>query len=66
VVGVAPGTDGVRCFGAIMDIQANMQANDMFPKQWDENDPSVSYTMTQSAPLMVPLRPNTTFKMKVV
>jgi hypothetical protein len=66
VVGVAPGTDGVRCYGAIMDVQANMQATDMFPKQWDENDPSVSYTMTQSAPLMVPLRPNTTFKMKVV
>jgi hypothetical protein len=62
VVGVAPGTDGVRCYGAIMDVRANMQATEMFPKQWEEEDPSVSYTMTQSAPLMVPLRPNTTFK----
>jgi hypothetical protein len=66
VVGVAPGTDGVRCYGAIMDVRANMQATEMFPKQWEEEDPSVSYTMTQSAPLMVPLRPNTTFRMKVV
>jgi hypothetical protein len=66
VVGVAPGTDGVRCYGAIMDVRANMQATEMFPKQWEEEDPSVSYTMTQSAPLMVPLRPNTTFKLKVV
>lgn len=66
IVGAAPGTEGVRCFGAIMDTKAQLRPVDMFPKQWDEEDPSVSYTMTQSAPLMVPIRPNTTFKMKVV
>jgi hypothetical protein len=66
IVGVAPGTEGIRCFGAILDKRAGLQPVDMFPKQWDEEDPSVSYTMTQSAPLMVPIRPNTTFRLKVV
>lgn len=66
VVGVGTATDGIRCFGAIMDKRANLQALEMFPKQWDVEDPSASYTMTQSAPLMVPLRPNNSFKLKVV
>lgn len=66
VVGVGSAVEGIRCFGAILDRRAGLQALDMFPKQWDEEDPSVSYTMTQSAPLMVPLRPNNSFKIKVV
>ena len=66
VVGIGMATEGIRFFGAIMDKRASLQALDMFPKQWDEEDPSVSYTMTQSAPLMVPLRPNNSFSIKVV
>lgn len=66
VVGIGAVTTGIRCFGAILDKRAGLQALDIFPKQWDEEDPSVSYTMSQSAPLMVPLRPNNTFKIKVV
>jgi hypothetical protein len=65
VVGVGDGLNGVRCFGAIRDRRAGLQALDMFPKQWDVEDPSATYTMTQSAPLMVPRLPNNTFKIKV-
>ncbi|MDC8457827.1 major capsid protein [Marinobacter sp. DS40M6] len=66
VVGINPaGVQGVRCFGAIMDLEASYQALDRFPKNWAENNPSVEYVMTQSAPLMVPRRPNATFKATV-
>lgn len=66
VVGTGNRNDGLRCFGAIADKRANLQPLDMFPKLWDQDDPSVTFTMTQSAPLMVPLRPNNSFKLKVV
>ncbi len=66
VVGIGTAFKGIRCFGAIMDKKASLQAVDMFPKQWDQEDPSVSFTMTQSAPLMVPIVANGSFKMKVV
>jgi hypothetical protein len=63
VVGVASPA-GVRCFGAIKDLD-RLSAVEMFPKMWREQDPSVEYIMTQSAPLMVPKFPNATFKMTV-
>lgn len=66
VVGVGQAMQGVQCFGAIMDRKANLAPVSMFPTMWDENDPSVTYTMTQSAPLMVPTRPNNSFSLKVV
>jgi hypothetical protein len=56
---------GVRAFGAIMDADAGLAALPMFPKMWKNMDPSVNYTMTASAPLMVPMNPNSTFKIKV-
>lgn len=65
VVGVGDAVQGAQCFGAIMDKRAGLQALSLFPKMWDEEDPSVTYTMTQSAPLMVPRRPNNTFSLKV-
>ena len=34
-------------------------------KMWEEDDPSVVYTMSQSAPLYVPTNPNNTFRLKV-
>lgn len=64
VVGVGGNMEGVRCFGAIQDFDA-LRALEVFPKMWRENDPSVEYVMSQSAPLMVPKRPNATFKIKV-
>lgn len=56
---------GHRCFGAILDGRAGYKALDMFPKNWEEEDPFVEYVMTQSAPLMVPKQPNATFSIKV-
>lgn len=53
---------GVRCFGAIKDMMA-LRAMERFPKMWRVEDPSVEYLMTQSAPLMVPKKPNASFKL---
>jgi hypothetical protein len=65
VVGVSDMMSGVRCFGAIRDKRAGFRSLDMFFKNWDEEDPSQEYLLTQSAPLMVPREPNATFKIKV-
>lgn len=65
VVGVSDMMSGVRCFGAIKDKRAGFRALDLFFKNWDEEDPSQEYLLTQSAPLMVPREPNATFRMKV-
>jgi hypothetical protein len=56
---------GVRCFGAIRDVGA-MRATEMYPKMWEEQDPSAMMMMTQSAPLMVPTRPNASLKATVL
>lgn len=65
VLAAPEGHEGYRCFGAIMDKRAGYQPLAMFPKVWDQEDPSVTYLMTQSAPLMVPARPNVVFSAKV-
>jgi hypothetical protein len=62
VVGTGPGIQGVRCFGAIRDKRAGLQAIPIFPKMWDQEDPSLTYTMSQSAPLMVPANVNNSFR----
>lgn len=64
VVGIASGVEGVDCYGAIEDLGA-MRALKYFPKVYDEEDPSVRYLLTQSAPLPVPKQPNCTFSIKV-
>lgn len=50
--------EGVRHYGAIRDEEAGFQAVPWWPKSWVEKDPSVRYLLMQSAPLMVPYRPN--------
>lgn len=57
----SPALEGIRAFGAIEDFDAGLQALPYFPKSWTDNDPSVRYIMTQSAPLVVPTRINATF-----
>lgn len=58
---------GYRCFGAIIDPFARYQALDIFPRNWmEQGDPAVEYILHQSAPLMVPVNPNATFKATVV
>ena len=67
VVGFGAAVDGIKAFGAIMDVDAGFLAEGaIFPKMWKEMDPSVLYTMSQSAPLMVPTNPNNTFKLTVM
>lgn len=66
IVLTSSAVDGVRAFGAIMDRKAGWNAQPMFPKMWEQEDPSGLFLMTQSAPLMIPTRPNATLKAKVV
>lgn len=64
VVGVGD-VDGARCYGAIMDAKAGYRAMQVFMKNWVNEDPSVEYLLSQSAPLMVPGEPNNTFRIRV-
>lgn len=61
-IGTGPGIGGVRCYGAIRDKRAGLQAIPLFPKMWDQEDPSLTYTMTQSAPLMLPSNIDNSFR----
>ena len=65
IVLTSRGVDGVRAFGAIMDKKANWEAMPIFPKMWEQEDPSGLFIMTQSAPLMIPARPNASMKVTV-
>lgn len=65
VVGVSSMVDGVQAFGAIRDKRAGLRALRYFPKMWDQEDPSLTYLMTQSAPLTVPRYINATWSLKV-
>lgn len=66
VIGVGGNLGGVMAFGAIMDKKAGLAALELFPKMWDNDDPSVTYTMTQSAPLPVPTNPNNSFRIRAL
>lgn len=66
VVGIGGNVQGFQCFGAIMDSDAGLQSLPMFPKSWKNEDPSVTYTMTQSAPLPVPANINNTFRIRAL
>lgn len=63
-------TEGVQAFGAILDV--DWMENDgrvestIFPKYYKQNDPSVGYVLTQSAPLPIPVRINATGFMQVL
>lgn len=58
--------EGVRAFGAIMDDKAQWQALPVFPKMFTVPDPAGVFLLTQSAPLMVPLRPNASVLLNVL
>lgn len=66
ISGVAPeALGGTRCFGAIKDIRAGFRPLEFFFKNWENEDPSQEYLLTQSAPLMVPRDPNASYSIKV-
>lgn len=58
ILGSRDGLEGTRCYGAIRDEKANWTASRYFTKSWLEEDPSVRWLLLQSAPLVVPYRPN--------
>jgi len=58
LLGSRDGLEGTRCYGAIHDEKANWTATRYFTKSWLEEDPSVRWLLLQSAPLVVPYRPN--------
>lgn len=62
--------DGVKHFGAIMDINKNigyptMKKAPYHIKSWSKEDPVAQYIMLQSSPLMVPYEPNAVLKITV-
>ena len=65
VILCSPALEGVQAYGAIRDEQIGLQPVPYFVKSWLQNDPSVRYVMLQSAPIMVPFRPNASFCAKV-
>lgn len=67
VVGVGNKLNGVQTFGAIKDPNAQLQAIRIFPRIVDQKnmDPAKEFTLSQSAPLPVPMEPNNSFKLQV-
>jgi hypothetical protein len=66
IVLTGPNIKGVKAFGAIQDIKAQFRADPVFVKMFDEDDPSQTNILTQSAPLMVPVNPNATLRATVL
>lgn len=58
--------EGARCYGAIQDPKAGYKATRFFTKTWQEEDPAVQWLLLQSAPLVVPFRPNGSLRMTVL
>lgn len=65
VGGGSEGVYGVRCYGAILDNKAGYAPLPIFQKVFENEDPSVVYLLSQSAPLMVVGRPEATLLRRV-
>jgi hypothetical protein len=63
---IGDNVDGALAFGAILDKQAQWKALPIFPKMWDQEDPSATFILSQSAPLPVVVNPNNTLKARVL
>jgi hypothetical protein len=57
--------EGVRHFGAIMDVDV-LVARERYAQSWVEKNPSRRMLMMESAPLLVPYRPNSSKKVTVI
>jgi hypothetical protein len=69
VVGTSRALNGVKAFGAVPVTEGDsirIYAEPYVPTSWVNKDPPMRYVMTQSAPLIVPTKPNATFSCKVV
>ena len=61
MIGSTSQLEGTRCYGSILDEKASYRAQRYFSKSWLEEDPAVRWLLLQSAPLLVPYRPNASF-----
>lgn len=61
VIGVSPEMLGTRAYGLIQDEKSGYSAPRYFSKAWIEEDPPVRWLLLQSAPLIVPYRPDASF-----
>jgi hypothetical protein len=66
VIMASPAIEGVQAYGAIRDEEIGLQPVPYYVKSWIQYDPSVRYVMLQSAPIMVPFRPNASVAAKVL
>lgn len=57
--------EGVRHFGAIMDVDV-LVARERYSQSWTERNPSRRMLSMESAPLLVPYRPNSAKKVTVI
>lgn len=58
--------EGTRHYGMVQDYAANHTAQRFFSKSWLEEDPSRRILLHQSAPLVVPYRPNASLAAEVL
>lgn len=67
VVLTGPNVQGYRCFGAILDVNAQFRALPIFPRNYIiPGDVAIEQIVTQSSPLMVPVNPNATLRATVL
>jgi hypothetical protein len=66
VILTAQGVEGVQAFGAIQDLKAGLMPMKLFVKSFDEENPSARFLLGQSAPLLIPGRPNASLSVDVL
>ena len=59
------GIQGKTYFGAIQDLEADLQSMRMFHKTWVKKDPSGLHLLSQSAPVLAPKRRNASARLIV-
>lgn len=58
ILGSRQRLEGVQAFGMIKDEKSGFKALQYFVKSWLEEDPALRWMLMQSAPIVVPYRPN--------
>lgn len=65
VIMASPDLEGTRAFGAIRDVD-NLNAVPYYAKSWVTQDPSIRWLLMQSAPLLIPFRPDASLSATVI
>lgn len=65
VIMTGPDLEGTLGYAAIRDPRAGFAPLARFPKMWIDEDPSMEWLMTQSAPLTIPYRVDASLSAKV-